>query len=71
MSNIKAESGPTTLVVTFEFEKATKNTIRFKESDVGPLDVARIGTLYVPKTTLKALNYKEGQKLEVTLNVQK
>ena len=68
MSNIKAESGPTTLVVTFEFEKATKNTIRFKESDVGPLDVARIGTLYVPKATLKELGYNEGDKLVVNLS---
>lgn len=36
--------------VTFEFEKDTKNTIRFKEVLNGPLDVANIGTLYVPKT---------------------
>jgi hypothetical protein len=57
--------------VTFEFEKDTKNTIRFKEVLNGPLDVANIGTLYVPKMTLKAIGYQEGQKLEVTLNVQK
>lgn len=29
--------------VTFEFEKDTKNTIRFKEVLNGPLDVANIG----------------------------
>lgn len=57
--------------VTFEFEKDTKNTIRFKEVLNGPLDVANIGTLYVPKMTLKVIGYKEGQKLEVTLDVQK
>ena len=57
--------------VTFEFEKDTKNTIRFKEVLEGPLDVANIGTLYVPKMTLKAIGYQEGQKLEVTLNIQK
>ena len=57
--------------VTFEFEKDTKNTIRFKEVLNGPLDVANIGTLYVPKMTLKAIGYQEGQKLEVTLAVQK
>lgn len=54
--------------VTFEFEKDTKNTIRFKEVLNGPLDVANIGTLYVPKMTLKAIGYQEGQKLEVTLD---
>lgn len=56
--------------VTFEFEKDTKNTIRFKEVLEGPLDVANIGTLYVPKMTLKAIGYQEGQKLEVTLDIQ-
>ncbi len=59
------------MTVTFEFEKDTKNTIRFKEVLNGPLDVANIGTLYVPKMTLKAIGYQEGQKLEVTLDVQK
>ena len=54
--------------VTFEFEKDTKNTIRFKEVLNGPLDVANIGTLYVPKMTLKAIGYQEGQKLEVTIS---
>ena len=57
--------------VTFEFEKDTKNTIRFKEVLNGPLDVANIGTLYVPKMTLKVIGYQEGQKLDVTLDVQK
>ena len=57
--------------VTFEFEKDTKNTIRFKEVLNGPLDVANIGTLYVPKMTLKAIGYQEGQKLEVSLDIQK
>ena len=57
--------------VTFEFEKDTKNTVRFKEVLNGPLDVANIGTLYVPKMTLKVIGYQEGQKLEVTLDIQK
>ena len=57
--------------VTFEFEKDTKNTIRFKEVLNGPLDVANIGTLYIPKMTLKAIGYQEGKKLEVTLNAKK
>lgn len=55
--------------VTFEYEKDTKNTIRFKEVLNGPLDVATIGTLYVPKMTLKVIGYQEGQKLEVTLDI--
>ena len=55
------------LKVTFEFEKDTKNTIRFKEVLGGPLDAPNIGTLYVPKQTLKQIGYKEGSKLIVEL----
>jgi len=58
------------LNVTFEFEKDTKNTIRFKEALNGPLDVAQIGTLYVPKATLKQIGYQEGQKLVVNLSAK-
>ena len=56
--------------VTFEFEKDTKNTIRFKEVLSGPLDAPSIGTLYVPKQTLKQLEYKEGCKLIVDISAQ-
>jgi hypothetical protein len=56
--------------VTFEFEKDTKNTIRFKEVLNGPLDAPTIGTLYVPKQTLKQIDYKEGDKLIVDLRAE-
>lgn len=56
--------------VTFEFEKDTKNTIRFKEVLNGPLDAPTIGTLYVPKRTLKQIGYKEGDKLIVDLRAE-
>ena len=56
--------------VQFTPEKDTKNTIRFKEAVGGPLDVPKIGTLYVSKQTLKELNYQEGQGLEVSLIVK-
>ena len=56
--------------VNFEFEKETKNTIRFKEVLDGPLDVPNIGTLYVPKQTLKQIGYKEGNKLIVELKTE-
>lgn len=56
------------VTVAFEFEKDTKNTIRFKEVLNGPLDVAQIGTLYVPKATLKQIDFKEGQQLVVSLS---
>lgn len=56
--------------VTFEFEKDTKNTIRFKEVLNGPLDAPVIGTLYVPKQTLKQIGYNEGSKLIVDLRAE-
>lgn len=55
--------------ITFEIEKDTKNTIRFKEVLKGPLDPPIIGTLYVPKMTLSGLGFKEDQKLKVTLTI--
>lgn len=53
--------------VTMEMEKATKNTIRFTEVLENELDAPVIGTIYVPKTTLKSIGWKEGDKLTVTV----
>jgi hypothetical protein len=55
--------------IKFEFERDTKNTIRFKEVLNGPLDTPKIGTLYVSKGTLKDIGYTEGKKLEVEVKV--
>lgn len=60
----------TKLTVSFELEKVTKNTIRFKEAGVGPLDTPKIGTIYVPKTTLKDIGYEEGKQLIVELTAK-
>ena len=56
--------------VSFEMEKDTKNTIRFKEVLDGPLDVPQLGTIYVPKTTLKEIGYEVGKQLTVDLYVK-
>ena len=56
--------------VSFEMEKDTKNTIRFKEVVNGPLDVPQLGTIYVPKTTLKEIGYEPGKQLTVDLYVK-
>lgn len=57
--------------VTFEVEKETKNTYKFKEVVAGPLDTTKIGTLYVPKSTLKEIGYNPGEKLAVDIYPQK
>lgn len=58
------------VTVSFEMEKDTKNTIRFKEVVGGPLDVPCIGTIYVPKTTLKEIGYEPGKQLELTISTR-
>ena len=53
--------------ITFEMEKATKNTIRFAEILASELDAPKIGTIYVPKSTLGELGWKEGDALTIEL----
>lgn len=57
------------VTVKLDMEKDTKNTIRFKES-VGPLDVPKLGTVYVPKPTVKEVGYEIGQQLHVDIYVK-
>ena len=51
--------------IEFEFEKETKNTVRFKE--VTDQDRATVGTLYVLKSKLQEIGWSEGKQLVVTL----
>ena len=55
--------------VMFTMEKATKNTIRFTEVLASELDAPKIGTIYVPKSTLGAIGWKEGKKVTVEISV--
>ena len=56
--------------IKFEMEKETKNTIRFKEVVGGPLDTPNIGTIYIPKATLKQAGYEPGTQLIVELKAK-
>ena len=56
------------VTVNFVFEKATKNTIRFTEKLESELDAPTIGTIYVPKATLKQIGWTEGKPLTVTIS---
>lgn len=56
--------------IRFEMEKETKNTIRFKEVVGGPLDTPNIGTIYIPKATLKQIGYEPGTQLIVELKAK-
>ena len=56
--------------VEMTMEKATKNTIRFTEVLESELDAPKIGTIYVPKSTLGAIGWKEGKKLTIELGTE-
>ena len=59
------------MTVTFKMEKATKNTIRFEEVLANELDAPKIGTIYVPKSTLAELKWAEGKTIEVSIKAEK
>ncbi len=56
--------------VIMTMEKATKNTIRFTEILENELDAPKIGTVYIPKSTLGAIGWKEGMKLTVEFGTE-
>lgn len=59
------------MTVTFKMEKATKNTIRFEEVLANELAAPKIGTIYVPKSTLAELKWSEGKTIEVSIKAEK
>ena len=56
--------------VNFKQEKVTKNTIKFAEVLASDLDAAKIGALYVQKSTLRELGWKDGQSITVDLGCE-
>lgn len=56
------------LTVTLVEDKDTKGTKRFAEVLEDELDTAKVGTLYVPKPTLKDLGWEPGSELKLTLS---
>lgn len=56
--------------VKFNMEKATKNTIRFTELLENELDAPKIGTLYVPKSTLGSIGWAEGKSLVIEIKAE-
>ena len=57
--------------VIFKFEKATKNTIRFTEVLENELDAPKIGTMYIPKSTLGTIKWTDGERLVIDLKPEK
>lgn len=57
------------MTVNFRFEKATKNTIRFEEVLESELAAPAIGSIYIPKSTLSQIGWKEGMELTMEISV--
>ena len=57
--------------VVFTMEKATKNTIRFEEVLGSELAAPKIGSVYVPKSTLGELGWKEGDALTIDISADR
>lgn len=53
----------------FAIDRETKNTIRFNEVVDGDLDVAKVGSIYVSKPTLKELGWSRDKPLVVTISI--
>lgn len=56
------------MTVKFEMEKATKNTIRFAEILASELDAPKIGSIYIPKSTLGEIKWKEGDQITIEIS---
>lgn len=54
---------------SFTKEKETKNTIRFIENTEGQSETV-LGTVYVPKSSLKEIGWSEGKNLVIELSVE-
>lgn len=57
--------------VVFTMEKATKNTIRFAEVLESELAAPKIGSVYIPKSTLGGIGWKEGDALTIDISVDR
>lgn len=57
------------MTVAFTMEKATKNTIRFAEVLDNELAAPKVGSIYIPKSTLGELGWKEGRTLLLDIRV--
>lgn len=54
--------------VTFKMEKATKNTIKFAEVLESELAAPKVGTIYIPKSTLGELKWTETDNIVIEIS---
>lgn len=52
--------------IEFDFDKETKNTIRFYENEENPI----LNTIYIQKWALDELGYNDGDTIIVNISVK-
>lgn len=57
--------------VTLEMEKATKNTIRFTEVLESELVAPKIGSVYIPKSTLGEIGWDGESRIVMDVSVER
>lgn len=55
---------------TFKMEKMTKNTIRFEEITENEYSAPKIGSVYIPKSTIGLIGWDEGKDLVITVEAK-
>ena len=51
-------------------EKTTRNTVKFTEMVENEYSVPMIGTIYIPKSTLSSIGWKEGMKITIDVGTE-
>lgn len=56
--------------VEFVAEKVTKNTVRFAEVVESDMSAPKVGSVYIPKSTLGEIGFKEGMKIVLEVSAE-
>ena len=55
---------------TFRMEKMTKNTIRFEENVENEFTAPKIGSVYIPKSTIGLIGWDDSKDLVITVEAK-
>lgn len=58
------------VIATMKADRITKGKIRFQEVLVEVTEVPVVETIYIPKSTLQTLGWTQGQRINITIEVE-
>lgn len=59
------------VTITLKAEKATKNTVLFREELANEFALAKLGSIYVPKASLAELGFTGAENIKVEISLAK